>query len=75
MTRINRKLNGWSNYFCLGPVTNAYRAVDLHTLRRLRSWFRKKHDVRGVGMSRFPAEYMYDELGLVRLRAIRRNFP
>jgi hypothetical protein len=72
---INRKLTGWSNYFCLGQVIHAYRAVDLHTLRRLRRWLRKKHNVKGVGMSRFPAEYMYDELSLVRLRATTRNFP
>ncbi|MFN0106933.1 MAG: group II intron maturase-specific domain-containing protein [Bryobacteraceae bacterium] len=31
-------LNGWANYFCLGPVGNAYRAVEGHTRRRLRQW-------------------------------------
>jgi RNA-directed DNA polymerase len=25
--RINRKLRGWSNYFCIGTVSKAYRAV------------------------------------------------
>src|ERR1700675_4747492 len=25
---LNRKINGWANYFCLGPVSNAYRAVE-----------------------------------------------
>ena len=29
--RLNRKLRGWANYFCLGPVSKAYRAVDQHT--------------------------------------------
>ena len=28
VARINRKLVGWANYFCLGPVSKAYRAVD-----------------------------------------------
>jgi group II intron reverse transcriptase/maturase len=72
---INRKLKGWSNYFRLGPVSNAYQAVDLHTLRRLRHWLCKKHKVRGSGRSRFPPEYLYDELGLARHRAKTRNFP
>ena len=72
---INRKLNGWSNYFRLGPVSNAYRAVDNHVNRRLRRWLCKKHDVRGMGTSRFPDEYLYQTIGLVRLGATTRNFP
>jgi hypothetical protein len=27
--QINRLLLGWSNYFCLGPVSKAYRSVGL----------------------------------------------
>jgi group II intron reverse transcriptase/maturase len=72
---INRKLNGWSNYFRLGPVSKAYGAVDYHVVRRLRQWLCRKHQVKGAGTSRFSAEYLYLELGLVRLRWIKRNFP
>jgi len=72
---INRKLNGWSNYFRLGPVSNAYRAVDNHVKRRLRRWLCKKHKVRGAGTSRFPDDYLYQTIGLVRLSATTRNFP
>jgi RNA-directed DNA polymerase len=25
---LNRRINGWANYFCLGPVSPAYRAVE-----------------------------------------------
>ena len=28
VARINWLLRGWSNYFCLGPVSKAYRSVD-----------------------------------------------
>jgi len=69
---INRKLTGWSNYFCLGPVSKAYSAVDYHAVRRLRQWLCQKHKVRGAGLSRFSAEHLYLELGLVRLRWIKR---
>ena len=72
---INHKLNGWSNYFRLGQVSKAYGAVDYHAVRRLRQWLCKKHKVRGAGLSRFSAEYLYLELRLVRLRWIKRNFP
>ncbi|MCG8433182.1 MAG: group II intron reverse transcriptase/maturase, partial [Gammaproteobacteria bacterium] len=36
--RLNRLLLGWSNYFCLGPVSKSYKAVDAHTRYRLRRW-------------------------------------
>jgi hypothetical protein len=29
--QINRKLAGWGNYFNLGPVSKAYRAIDRYT--------------------------------------------
>jgi group II intron reverse transcriptase/maturase len=72
---INRKLTGWSNYFCLGPVSKAYAAVDRHACRRLRQWLCKKHKVRGSGTSRYPDNYLYQELGMVQLCAKRQTFP
>ena len=73
--RINRILVGWSNYFCRGPVSAAYGNVDFHTQNRLRAWLCRKHKVQGRGTTRFPSEYLYKELGLVRLGARTRNFP
>jgi RNA-directed DNA polymerase len=73
--RINRLLVGWSNYFCLGPVSQAYANVDLHVRYRLRTWLRHKHKVRGRGTTRFSFDYLYEELGLVRLGARTRNSP
>jgi group II intron reverse transcriptase/maturase len=64
---LNRKLIGWSNYFCCGPVSNAYRAVDRHTVRRLRQWLRTKHKVQGQGTRRFSDVLLYSQFGLVRL--------
>jgi group II intron reverse transcriptase/maturase len=73
--RINRLLRGWSNYFCLGPVSKAYRSVDSHARRRLRQWLRAKHKVSGEGTSRFPDSYLHEELGLVQLQKRTRDFP
>lgn len=75
VSRINRLLRGWSNYFCLGPVSKAYCSVDQHTSRRLRQWLRAKHKVRGEGTSRFPNESLYGELGLIQLQRRTRDFP
>ncbi len=75
VARINRLLRGWSNYFCLGPVSKAYRSVDWHARRRLRQWLRAKHKVRGEGTSRFPNAYLHEELGLIELQMRTRDFP
>ncbi len=73
--RVNRKLAGWSNYFCLGPVSKSYRAIDAYTSNRLRKWLCKKHKVRNTGFTRFPYEYLYETLGLIPLSKRTRNFP
>jgi RNA-directed DNA polymerase len=73
--RLNRKLRGWANYFKLGPVSKAYRAVDNYVTKRLRRWLCKKHKVPGQGTKQYPDDYLYDTLGLVRLPAIKRSFP
>ena len=73
--RLNRLLMGWGNYFCLGPVSRAYRAVDAHTEHRLRQWLRRKHKVKNQGYSHYSAEYLYEQLGLVCLQTRTRDFP
>jgi hypothetical protein len=75
VARLNRKLVGWANYFCLGPVSKAYRIVDTHTRHRLRQWLCVKHKVPGQGTSRFPDTYLDQRLGLVKLQVRTRNFP
>jgi len=75
VARLNRVLVGWANYFCLGPVSKAYRAVDAHARYRLRQWLCTKHKVKGQGTSRFPDDYLDRTLGLVKLQSRTRNFP
>ena len=65
--RLNLRLAGWANYFQLGQVSPAYRAVDRHVCYRLREWLRAKHKVVGSGYTRFPDSYLYQTLGLIRL--------
>lgn len=73
--RLNRKLNGWSNYFRLGPVSKAYAVVDSHSRKRLRQWLCRKHKVRGQGTSRFPDKHLHNQLNLVQLSAKTGNLP
>ncbi len=72
---LNRALRGWANYFQLGPVSNAYRLLDRYTTNRLRRWLRCKHKVPGRATRRYSDEYLYGNLGLVRLPHLTRNFP
>jgi group II intron reverse transcriptase/maturase len=73
--RLNWKLRGWASYFCLGPVSPAYRLLDTHARQRLRRWLCKKHKVASRGTSRFPDQYLYEVLGLVHLAPRTRDLP
>ena len=75
VTRLNRMLLGWSNYFCLGPVSTTYRAVDSHARFRLRQWLKRKHKGSSRGESRLPDQYLHEVLGLVRLTAQTKSLP
>ena len=74
VAHLNRMLVGWANYFCLGPVSQAYRAIDQHVCRRLRQWLCAKHKVQGQGTARFPDEYLYQVLHLARLGPRTKTF-
>lgn len=56
--RLNRLLVGWSNYFCLGPVSRDYRAVDFHARHRLGQWLRRKRKRQDRGRSWYPDQYL-----------------
>ena len=72
---LNRTLRGWGNYFCLGPVSRTYRAVDNHTRHRLRQWLNGKHRGRGTREVRHPAPYLHQHLGLLQLEGTTGNLP
>ena len=65
--KLNRMLIGWANYFCLGAVSKAYSAVDLHVRRRLRRWLCDKHEEARAGYKRFPEASLHSVYGLVQL--------
>jgi hypothetical protein len=66
--RINRKLRGWSNYFCIGSISKAYHLVNGHVCHRVRQWLCAKFKKQGQGKTRYPDQYLHRRLGLYQLR-------
>jgi RNA-directed DNA polymerase len=75
VAKLNRTMIGWANYFCLGPVSKAYRAVDRHARKRLRQWLCSKHSISWQATKKFSDALLYEKLGLVRLTKRTSSFP
>ena len=75
VSRLNRLMTGWANYFTLGQVSPSYATVDRHATRRLRQWLCRKHKVRAGRSVRFPDERLWEEYGLTRLTVRTASFP
>jgi RNA-directed DNA polymerase len=75
VAKLNRTMIGSANYFCLGPVSKAYRAVEQHASKRLRQWLCAKHKEVWPGSKRFPESSLHQVLNLVCITKRTRNLP
>jgi RNA-directed DNA polymerase len=75
VVELNAVLRGWAHYFSYGTRLMAYRAVDHYVYERVRHFLRRRHKVPSRGTRRFPAEQVFGELGVFRLRRFHLGSP
>jgi len=65
---LNPVLRGWAGYFCLGPVSDAYREINSHTRYRFRKWWRAKHKGVIVSPCWYWSPWLERKFGLLQLK-------
>jgi len=65
---LNRVLRGWAGYFCLGPISDAYRTINAHVRYRFRKWWSAKHKTRVKGVGWYWSPWLEQRFGLLQLR-------
>jgi len=69
--KLNSSLRGWANYFAVGTVQKAYRALDNYAAM----WLRCKHKIRRRRGGAYPLSHLYGHFGLVRLARLKYDQP
>lgn len=67
VVEMNRRLEGWANYFSIGTVQRSYWVIDHGAADLLRRFLVRRHKVSGRGTRRFSNQYLHEQLGLVQL--------
>ena len=65
---LNPVLRGWAGYFCLGPISDAYRVINSHTRYRFRKWWRAKHKGVIVSPCWYWSPWLERKFGLLQLK-------
>jgi RNA-directed DNA polymerase len=65
--QLNAQLRGWGQYFSQGTIARAYQIVNHYLERRVRNFLRQRHKHSTAGTRRFSSQYIFGELGVVRL--------
>ena len=72
VSRLNRYVRGWGEYFKRAQVSGIFSRHDRWILRQLRAYRAKRW--RNALWRRYPDTYFWRHLGLVRLAMLRHDF-
>ncbi len=67
VTKANRIIRGWANYFSYGTVARTYWNQNAFLYTRVQRFLRRRHKVPGRGTRRFPAKWIFGPGGLLEL--------
>ena len=70
---LNRLLRGWCGYFSPGTHYVTDRAIEAHLYDRVRNFLVRRHRMPSRGIGPFSMEAVFGELGMPRLRHLRRK--
>jgi len=72
---LNPVLRGWAGYFCLGPVSDAYRSINAHVRYRFGKWWRAKHKGAWMDPRWHWSRWLEQKFGLLELKWDSRRLP
>jgi group II intron reverse transcriptase/maturase len=75
VAELNPVLRGWAGYFCLGPISDAYRTINSHVRYRFRKWWQAKHKDPRLGPCWYWSPWLEKTFGLLQLRWDPRRLP
>jgi RNA-directed DNA polymerase len=67
---LNHKLRGWATYFRYGSVARTRQKLDAFVYQRVRGFLRRRHQVQTRATRHFTRRYVYEELGVISLKAL-----
>jgi RNA-directed DNA polymerase len=65
VSKVNRIIRGWANYFTYGTVARTYWNLNAFLYNRALRFLRRRHKVPGRGTRRFPAKWIFGPGGLL----------
>jgi RNA-directed DNA polymerase len=72
---LNAVLRGWVGYFCMGPISDAYRTVNSHVRYRFFRWWTAKHKGARLDPRWRWSPWLERTFGLIQLKWDKSRLP